>query len=303
MPLFRKNVDNTVSLIKQCKFNNEKELQTLVENNLEVIFNCKLVATEFSTGEIHAGRIDSLALSEENNPVIIEYKVVESSQLINQSLYYLSWIKDHKGDFQIAVNKSIGIREIDWSFIRVLCIAPGYKKYDLHAVKMMGADIELWEYKYFENGVLDLNEIHSSNKNTVKSTSEERQVKDVFVESTDEYSVDEHLRKIREEKKHLFYALQEFISNISEDISEVPKKHYIAYKITQNFACVEIHKNEVLIFIKYDPSKIEIMPTNFKDVRNIGHFGTGDLEIRIRTIEDLDNAKEYILGAFSNING
>jgi predicted transport protein len=303
MPLFRKNVDNTVSLIKQCKFNNEKELQTLVENNLEVIFNCKLVATEFSTGEIHAGRIDSLALSEENNPVIIEYKVVESSQLINQSLYYLSWIKDHKGDFQIAVNKSIGIREIDWSFIRVLCIAPGYKKYDLHAVKMMGADIELWEYKYFENGVLDLNEIHSSNKNTVKSTSEERQVKDVFVESTDEYSVDEHLRKIREEKKHLFYALQEFISSISEDISEVPKKHYIAYKITQNFACVEIHKNEVLIFIKYDPSKIEIMPTNFKDVRNIGHFGTGDLEIRIRTIEDLDNAKEYILGAFSNING
>lgn len=303
MPLFRKNADNTVSLIKQCKFNNEKELQTLVENNLEVIFNCKLVATEFSTGEIHAGRIDSLALSEENNPVIIEYKVVESSQLINQSLYYLSWIKDHKGDFQIAVNKSIGIREIDWSFIRVLCIAPGYKKYDLHAVKMMGADIELWEYKYFENGVLDLNEIHSSNKNTVKSTSEERQVKDVFVESTDEYSVDEHLRKIREEKKHLFYALQEFISSISEDISEVPKKHYIAYKITQNFACVEIHKNEVLIFIKYDPSKIEIMPTNFKDVRNIGHFGTGDLEIRIRTIEDLDNAKEYILGAFSNING
>lgn len=303
MPLFRKNTDNIVSLIKQCKFNNEKELQTLVENNLEVIFNCKLVATEFSTGEIHAGRIDSLALSEENNPVIIEYKVVESSQLINQSLYYLSWIKDHKGDFQIAVNKSIGNREIDWSFIRVLCIAPGYKKYDLHAVKMMGADIELWEYRYFENGVLDLNEIHSNNKTNVKNISENSQDMIVSKDNSDEYSVDEHLRKIREEKKHLFYALQEFISSISEDISEVPKKHYIAYKITQNFACVEIHKNEVLIFIKYDPSKIEIMPTNFKDVRNIGHFGTGDLEIRIRTIEDLDNAKEYILGAFSNING
>jgi predicted transport protein len=303
MPLFRKNTDNIVSLIKQCKFNNEKELQTLVENNLEVIFNCKLVATEFSTGEIHAGRIDSLALSEENNPVIIEYKVVESSQLINQSLYYLSWIKDHKGDFQIAVNKSIGNREIDWSFIRVLCIAPGYKKYDLHAVKMMGADIELWEYRYFENGVLDLNEIHSNNKTNVKNISENSQDMIVSKDNSDEYSVDEHLRKIKEEKKHLFYALQEFISSISDDINEVPKKHYIAYKITQNFACVEIHKNEVLIFVKYDPSRIEILPSNFKDVRNLGHFGTGDLEIRIRTLEDLENAKEFILGAFSNING
>jgi predicted transport protein len=303
MPLFKKNSDNSISLIKQCKFNNEKELQTLVENNLETIFNCKLVATEFSTGEIHAGRIDSLALSEENNPVIIEYKVVESSQLLNQSLYYLSWIKDHKGDFQIAVNHYIGNREIDWSFIRVLCIAPGYKKYDLHAVKMMGADIELWEYKYFENGVLELNEIHSSDKSPLKNTTEKKRIVDSPSNIDVEYQIEDHLRKIREEKKHLFYALQEFISSISEDINEVPKKHYIAYKITQNFACVEIHRSEVLVFIKYDPDKIENMPLNFKDVRNIGHFGTGDLEIRIRTIEDLDYAKEFIIEAFSNING
>ena len=54
---------------------------------------------------LHAGRIDALALSEEDNPVIIEYKKVESSELINQSLYYLNWIQDHKGDFEIAVQK------------------------------------------------------------------------------------------------------------------------------------------------------------------------------------------------------
>jgi predicted transport protein len=167
----------------------------------------------------------------------------------------------------------------------------------------MGADIELWEYRYFENGVLDLNEIHSNNKTNVKNISENSQDMIVSKDNSDEYSVDEHLRKIKEEKKHLFYALQEFISSISDDINEVPKKHYIAYKITQNFACVEIHKNEVLIFVKYDPSRIEILPSNFKDVRNLGHFGTGDLEIRIRTLEDLENAKEFILGAFSNING
>ena len=45
--------------------------------------------------------------SEDNNPVIIEYKKVESSELITQSLFYLSWIHDHRGDFNIAVQKSL----------------------------------------------------------------------------------------------------------------------------------------------------------------------------------------------------
>lgn len=78
---------NKLDPVEQTNFSIEKELQTLIEKNLEVVFNCRFVASEFSTGALHAGRIDSLALSEENNPVIIEYKKVESSELINQSLF------------------------------------------------------------------------------------------------------------------------------------------------------------------------------------------------------------------------
>ena len=62
----------------------------------------QVFASEFSTGNFHSGRIDSLAISEDNNPVIIEYKKVAFSELIYQSLYYLHWITDHKGDFEIA---------------------------------------------------------------------------------------------------------------------------------------------------------------------------------------------------------
>ena len=62
----------------------------------------QVFASEFSTGNFHSGRIDSLAISEDNNPVIIEYKKVAFSELIYQSLYYLHWITDHKGDYEIA---------------------------------------------------------------------------------------------------------------------------------------------------------------------------------------------------------
>ena len=80
----------------------------MIEHNLKTVFNFRFVATEFSTGSVHAGRIDTLALSEDGNPVIIEYMRVASSELINYSLSYLACLQDHYWDFEIAVHKALG---------------------------------------------------------------------------------------------------------------------------------------------------------------------------------------------------
>ena len=92
--------------------------------------------------------------------MIIEYKKVESSELIDQSLYYLAWIHDHRGDFELAVQKNVGPKaQVDWSDVRVICIAPSFRKFDLHAVQVMGANIELWAYRLFKNGCVYFEEI------------------------------------------------------------------------------------------------------------------------------------------------
>ena len=260
MPLFQKS-SQELQLIKPTKFVNEKELQTLIEKNLETVFNCRLIATEFSTGPVHGGRIDSLALSEENNPVIIEYKVVESSQLVNQSLYYLSWIKDHKGDFEIAVQKANqnNKNDIDWSSIRVICIAPEFKKYDIHAVQMMGANIELWQYKFYQNGVFSLEEIYRKSTIFTEPDDNQSSKNPVMVEAgkkaaisraTGIYTIDEHIKKIDKSKKELVQEIRDFILSIDEAVEEVPKKYYIAYKVSQNFVCMEIHKNKILLYLR-----------------------------------------------------
>jgi len=57
--------------VEQTNFAVEKKLQSLIKKNLAAVLYCRFVASEFSTGVLHAGRIDSLALSEDNNPVII----------------------------------------------------------------------------------------------------------------------------------------------------------------------------------------------------------------------------------------
>src|SRR6266545_3231284 len=171
MPIFEISSKHLIP-VEQTNFITEKELQSLIEANLGPVFNCRFVASEFSTGATHAGRIDTLALSEDNNPVIVEYKKVEASDLINQSLFYASWLNDHRGDFEIAARRAIPNVTIDWSDIRVICLAPNYKKYDMHAVSMMGANIELWRYRLFANSCLYLEEIYRKALRTTPDTAD-----------------------------------------------------------------------------------------------------------------------------------
>jgi hypothetical protein len=44
--------------VRLSEFKLEKDLQRIIEENIETVFNCRLIATEFSTGNIHSGRID-----------------------------------------------------------------------------------------------------------------------------------------------------------------------------------------------------------------------------------------------------
>lgn len=310
MPLFEMSGNNLVP-VEQMNFSAEKELQTLIENNLAAVFNCRFVASEFSTGALHAGRIDSLGLSEDNNPVIIEYKKIESSELINQSLFYLHWIQDHRGDFEIAVQKALGNGvQVDWSDVRVICIAPNYKKYDLHAVQVMGANIELWKYRLFKNGSLYLEEVFQAaripvleqvnGKNPVVVEAGKRAAQ---VRATAAYTFAEHLEGKSKAITSLIHSVREYILGLDPAAEEVPKKFYIAYKISQNIVCMEPHNKNIKLFVKLSSSDIDTPPQSYRDVSNVGHYGTGDTEFTISTESELEEVKPFIKLAYNKVGG
>jgi predicted transport protein len=314
MPLFE-IAGQDVNSVKQTNFDSEKVLQNLVERNLETIFNCRFVASEFSTGANHAGRIDTLALSEENNPVIIEYKKVESSELINQSLFYLSWLHDHRGDFELTVQRKLGIDiEVDWTDLRVICIAPGYKRYDLHAVQVMGANIELWRYRLFSNSTIYFEEVFRQNypekilpsdpsddgKNPVMVAAGK---KAAATRSTGNYSFDEHLVGKSKHLQDLSLVVNDFITGLDSAIEQNPKKFYIAYKISQNIVCMEIKRHHIALYLKLKSSDIDVPPANYRDVTEIGHYGTGDSEFIVKSENDFTLAKPFIELAYLKVGG
>src|SRR5690606_30446383 len=99
----------------------------------------------------------------------------------------------------------------------------------------------------------------------------EAEKKAALTRQTGVYTVEQHMEKIEEAKRNIPAMLQEYILSLDESVEEVPKKLYIAYKISQNFVCMEVTRNKVLLYLKLDPQELPVMPVNGRDVTNIGH--------------------------------
>ncbi|MBO4676691.1 MAG: DUF91 domain-containing protein, partial [Oscillospiraceae bacterium] len=129
----------------------EKELQNLIESNMEAFFGVRFLKSEYA---ISNGRMDSIGIDENNSPVIFEYKRSQNENVINQGLFYLDWLLDHKADFKLLVIDRLGMdaaEEIDWSVPCVFCIAHDFTKYDVHAVNQMQRNIRLVSYRKYDN--------------------------------------------------------------------------------------------------------------------------------------------------------
>ena len=273
----------------------EKSLHDLMERNLDVMLGIRLLGSEYSTGPKQKGRIDTLGIDENNCAVIIEYKRATNQNVINQGLYYMDWLLDHRAEFELLVLRKLGSATadaIDWSAPRLLCIAGAFTRYDEHAVEQMNRNIELIRYRRFGKTLLMLEMVNAISATTDSPTGR----KGTKPTTTTYKTISEVLSSLDGPLLDLYEALRDHVLALGDDIQEKKLKYYVAFKKLRNFACVEVRPNKstVLVYLKVDPDSV-MLTTNFtRDVRDIGHFGTGDLEVRIQTSDDLERAKPLL---------
>jgi predicted transport protein len=294
MPLYQLK-QNSVQQIKPSSFKNERELQKLFEENLESLLGARFIASEFTTGDRQRGRIDTLGLDEDGTPVIIEYKKSSKENVINQGLFYLDWLVDHKGDFTIAAQETLGKDiEIDWSSPRLILVAESFSEYDKYAVNRIGANIQLWTYRKYGDGFLFLDAIFSNttqitpkkNKSVTANTAEEETNEEITV-----YTTDDHLQDKPVELKKLFDAFREkvFALNADGDILEKASKIYVSYKHGKNFCEVAFLANSMKIWLDIPFSDIDDPNKLCRDVSKVGHHGTGQTETKLSNISEIEN--------------
>lgn len=278
----------------------EKEIQNLIEQNMEEFFGTRFLASEYS---ITNGRMDSIGIDENNCPVIFEYKRSSSENIINQGLFYLDWLLDHKADFQLLVMNTLGkeaAKEIDWSAPCVFCIAKEFTKFDEHAVNQMQRNIKLVKYnKYGENLMLfEHINVPVLKKDTVSKGKKVKQEKKAS--EKDNYDWESRIQKLPKEKQELYFSIRDYILSKGDDISENYLKLYIAFKKVKNFICIlpDKNKKDIVMWLKLNPEEETLVEGLTRDVRTVGHWGTGDLEIIIQSKEDYEKAKIYLDRAY-----
>ncbi|MBC8231949.1 hypothetical protein H8E77_20555 [bacterium] len=94
----------------------------------------------------------------------------------------------------------------------------------------------------------------------------------------------------------LFGKLENFILSLGNDVQKKELQQYYAYRRNKNFVCLEIYPKIQIIYLylNINPKTLETMPEIARDVTDIGHYGTGNLELKIRTSDDFEIAKPLI---------
>lgn len=300
MPLYKLDSGKTIQ-IKPGTFPLERHLQRLFEQNLEDLLGVRFIASEVTTGDRQRGRIDTIGIDQDGNPTIIEYKKSAKDNVINQGLFYLDWLVDHKGDFTLLAQKISKSVFIDWSNPRLILIAESFSEYDKYAINRMGSNISLWIYRLYGNDLLYLDEMITTNSTMEKKTSLERQKTTKPESETAEiYTIESHLQGKQQAVIDLFETLRNHIFQLNSDetLTEKATKNYIAFRHGKNFCEVWVQASKLKIWIDMPPSEVNDPFNITRDVSKVGHWGTGDLEVTLEDETQLDQVMDVINQAY-----
>lgn len=251
MDLYKLNNSKLIS-VETKQFKLEKDIQNIVEENTEELFNLQLVKSEFS---IQNYRLDSLCFDQENNSfVIIEYKKGSSYSVIDQGFSYLSTMLNHKSDFVLEYNESTNStlkrEQVDWSQSRVIFISTSFNSYQTDSVNFRDIPFELWQIKKFKDGIIGLNQISSKSKESIKSVQAIKNDNNHVLDEVSVYDEDYQLNKSSQVSKELYLELKDKVSGWEN----------IKFKATKNYLSIaKGNKTKIYINLQKDRLKLHLL--------------------------------------------
>lgn len=291
-----------IKLVNESAFKLEKEIQSFIEKNLELLINLEFVKSEFI---IKNKRIDTLAFDKQTNGfVIIEYKRDRNVSVIDQGFSYLSLMLENKAEFIIEYNESLGKNmkrdDIDWSQSRVVFVAPSFTENQKLATNFKDVAIELWELKKYENNIISFNQLKKTSKESIKQIADlggeiEEVTKEIKV-----YDEEDHIAKGSAEIVQLYETVKARILELG-DIEINPTKVYIGFKYNnKTFTDIDIRRNSLKQRINLKKGMLDDPKNLFYDVSEKGHWGVGDYEISLSGEEiDIDYIMSLVKQAYN----
>ena len=296
MQLYRTN-DGVLNPLERDSFKLERDIQLLVETNMDVLFGLQFVSTEFSIAEF---RLDSLAFDEPNNSfVIVEYKKGQSYSVVDQGYSYLSVMLNNKAEFILEYNEKTGKQlkrsDIDWASSRVLFVSPSFNTYQKNSVNFKDVPFELWEIKKFDDNLVAFEQWRSSSTESIEKLSKGK-ASSVISKVSSEVKVlseEDHVSNMSDELNPVWIKLREKLEDYAETSFSV-SKGYISWKRENTGVC--------FIHFRTKRLQIDILRGNVKKngEHAEGFFTLDDPKVmakeRSRILKSNSQQHSYIIG-------
>ena len=161
MALFKIEENKKIKKVNYKEFKLEAEIHEICEKNLEELFQVKFIAHKFNFADEYSGEMDTIGIDYEGNPVIVEYKLDKKRGVLSQILFYMDWLVNHRGDFELKCKQVLGDKTcVKWDNPKMIVVAREYDRYDKYAVNRIPYDVYLYKYMYYENDELYLENIN-----------------------------------------------------------------------------------------------------------------------------------------------
>lgn len=256
-----KITNHKLNQIKELRFNLEKDLQSIVENNLAEIFGLQFVTSEFALDSL---RIDTLAFDVESKSfVIIEYKKGQNLTVIDQGFAYLALMVNNKAEFILEYNEkfnqNLKREDVDWSQSRILFVSPSFTAHQENAINFRDLPIELWQVTRFEQDMILFNQIKAQNpRDSITTVTKDENIQKVSKE-IEVVEIEDHFRGDRIELKKLYDLLQEKVLELYPNLTPKSKKAYIGFQNSSGYNIFSVHtktKHLILVLNRHKPEDL-----------------------------------------------
>ena len=154
----------------------------------------------------------------------------------------------------------------------------------------MNRNIALIRYLKFEGDLLLLEQLTSASAKTAAAPMGQGAGP---VAKTNYKTITDQLAEAPPELLDLYHLLTDHMLGLGDDVQTKTTAYYVAFRRIKNFASVELRNQakKLLVYLRVDPVSLVLEEGFTRDVRKIGHFGTGDLEVVITDPAQFEKAK------------
>ena len=298
---FHEIYGNVHELPDNGSFPYERGLQEFFEKHLRTLTGVEFLVSEYSTGQRHGRRIDTLGIDGAGRPVVIEYKRRRDENVINQGLDYLAWLEDHRAEFRELVREKLGdgrVTSIDFGTPRLLCIAGEFPRQDRIAAESSRRRIELLRYRRYGDAFLAVEWLFGG----------EAVEPDPPVDHGDEpdYSIYKPWAKTSEETRTLFREFKTLVESFGS-------VRTVAFRTVMTFKYMvtpgDSKKKPVVAYVhlRRDGLRVHIHEKHLRDIPLEDGFTRPHQgpyrEITIRDRETCRRAEPLVRAAYDNLSG